>query len=332
MKPVILAVDVGGTKTNLALAQVGKRSLTFLAQQTVRNQQYPSLESILKEFLKAHGVEPTQACLGVAGPIVDGRCEATNIPWITDPKRVASAIGLPEVTLINDLEATAYGIETLPAKAFTVLNRGEAKPKTAIAVIAPGTGLGEAALIWDGTRYRAVPSEGGHVDFAPRNELEMDLLRDLTKRFGGHVSYERVLSGPGKVAIYQFLKETGRSSEPEDVATALAVEDPSPLISEFGLSGRSPRCAQALDLFVSILGAEAGNLCLKFLARGGVYLGGGIVPSILPKLKDGTFMKSFIEKGRFTELLSRIPVRVILEEKTALFGAAKYAALTNHWR
>ncbi len=330
MTRVILAADVGGTKTNLALAKPAKSRLAFLAEATVRNQQYPSLESILKEFLTEHGAEPTHACLGVAGPIVDGCCAATNMPWIIDTKRVAAAVKLKVVTLINDLTATAYGIEILPPKAFAVLNKGEAKPKSAIAVIAAGTGLGEAALIWDGKRYRAVPSEGGHADFAPRNELEIDLLRELTKRFG-HVSYERLVSGPGKVAIYQFLKETGRWSEPEEIAKALEVEDPSPLISEYGLSGRSTLCAKALELFVSIYGAEAGNLVLKFLARSGVYIGGGIAPTILPKLTDGTFMSAFTDKGRFTELLSKVPVRVILEEKTALYGAASYAALAgNH--
>ncbi len=323
--PLILAGDVGGTKTNVALFRPHGARLTLVSQKRLRNRSYPSLEAILKEFLSEQRATPTRACLGLAGPIVDGHCEATNLPWVIDTQRVKRAVELDTVTLLNDLEATAYGLATLPPTAFAVLNKGRPQPHGTVAVIAAGTGLGEAALIWDGSRYRAMASEGGHADFAPRNELEIELLCYLSKQFG-HVSYERILSGPGKAALYDFLKSTGRGEEPAWLAKALAVDDPSPIVSAMGLNGRSKLCADALRLFVSIYGAEAGNLALKSLARGGVYVGGGIAPTILPKIKDGTFLQAFIDKGRFRRLLSEIPVRVILEEKAALFGAAHYAA------
>ena len=297
----------------------------MIAHRTLRSRDYPHLEAIVKEFLADQRVGPGRACFGVAGPIVDGHCAATNLPWRIDEHTVKRTVGLRSVTLLNDLEAMAYGIHTLPETAFALLNRGQAQRAGTIAVIAAGTGLGEAALVWGGRHYRAVASEGGHADFAPRNALEVELLRYLSKRFD-HVSYERILSGPGKVNLYRFLKDTGRGREPAWLAARLAVKDPSPVISEMALNGRSRLCTSALDLFVSIYGAEAGNLALKFLARGGVYVGGGIAPTILPKLRDGTFLRAFTDKGRLAPLLSRLPVRVILEEKTALYGAASYAA------
>ena len=324
---MILAGDVGGTKTQVALFRRSGAKLRLVAHRSVRSRRYPGLGAIVKEFLTRARVRPVRACFGVAGPVLNDRSQATNLPWVIDARTLTRTLGLRAVSLINDLEAMAYGALTLPPSAFAVLKRGAAQPHGAIAVIAAGTGLGEAALIWDGRRYRAVPSEGGHADFAPRNELEVALLRSLAKRFG-HVSYERILSGPGKVAIYRFLKTSGRGTESARVAAQLAAEDdPSPLISELALSGRSALCAKTLDLFVSIYGAEAGNVALKVLARGGVYIGGGIAPSILPKLKSGAFIRAFTDKGRLKPLLSRIPVRVILEEKAALYGAAHYALL-----
>jgi glucokinase len=320
---VVLAGDVGGTKTNLALFTNQAGRLQPIAQRSFPSRQASGLEAILKEFLQGDTVRLAGACFGLAGPVVDGRCQATNLPWVVDANSLQRALGCNAVGLLNDLEATAYGIQTLAPEACVVLNAGHPQPRGAIAVIAAGTGLGEAALIWDGSRYRAVASEGGHTDFAPRNELEIELLRDLGKQFG-HVSYERIVSGPGKVGVYQFLRETGRGAEPEWLAGLLRAGDPSPVISEMALNGRSELCAHALKLFVSIYGAEAGNLALKYLARGGVYVGGGIAPTILPMLQDGTFMRAFADKGRFSALLSDIPVRVILEERTALFGAAHY--------
>lgn len=322
---MILAGDIGGTKTNLASFEASGGRLVPVAQRSVPSADYPGLEAIIQEFLKNQTVELTAACFGIAGPVVDGRAHPTNLPWLVDVQVLQRTLGLKTVGLINDLEATAYGVQTLPEKAFAVLNAGDAQPQGTMAIIAAGTGLGEAALIWNGQRYQAAASEGGHTDFAPRNELEMELLRYLVKQFG-HVSYERVLSGPGKVHVYQFLKERGRGKEPAWLTKLLTEGDPSPVISEMALNGRSELCVKALKLFASIYGAEAGNLALKYLARGGVYLGGGIAPKMLPFLQDGTFMQAFVDKGRLSELLSRIPVRVILEERTALFGAAYYGS------
>lgn len=320
---MILAGDVGGTKTNLALFANQDRRVTPINLRTFPSQQYPRLEAILEEFLSGHAGDLTGACFGIAGPVVDGRCQATNLPWVVDARTLQRTLKLADVSLINDLEATAYGIPALPEEAFAVLNPGEPHLHAPIAVVAAGTGLGEVALIWDGARYRTIASEGGHTDFAPRNLLEIELCRFLLDTFN-HTSYERVLSGPGLLNIYRFLKDVGQGEEPAWLAEQLAAGDPSAVISEHALSRRSVLCEKALELFVSIYGAEAGNLALKLLSRGGVYLGGGIAPKILQKLQEGIFMKAFTGKGRLSSLLSRIPVRVILEERAALYGAASY--------
>ena len=323
---MILAGDIGGTKTNLACFQPDGERLTPVAERTVKSADYPGLEAIVELFLRETTLVPTSACFGVAGPVIDGQCKATNLPWVVETASLQRILGLPSVSLINDLEATAYGTQTLPAESFALLQAGQPQPQGNVVIIAAGTGLGEAALLWGNGRYRAMASEGGHADFAPRTPLELELCQYLLKTFG-HASYERVLSGPGKLNIYRFLKETGRWEEPAWLTKELANGDPSAKISQFGLSGRSELCVQALDLFVSIYGAEAGNLALKFLARGGVYVGGGIAPKIIKKLTDGMFMKAFTEKGRMEAFLSTIPVRVVLEQKTALYGAAQYGWL-----
>jgi glucokinase len=320
---MILAGDIGGTKTNLACFAPHGDRLTVVEERTVRSADYPGLDTIVQEFLAGRTVPLTGACFGIAGPVIQGRCEATNLPWVVETRVLQRTLGLPSISLINDLEATAYGTQTLPEESFALLQAGSPQPRGNIAVIAAGTGLGEAALLWDNGRSRAIASEGGHADFAPRTLLELELCQYLVKTFG-HASYERVLSGPGKLNIYRFLKETGRWEEPAWLAEELTSGDPSAKISEYGLSGRSELCVQALDLFASIYGAEAGNLALKFLARGGVYVGGGIAPKLLKKLTDGAFMKAFREKGRLASLLSTIPVRGVLEQKTALYGAAHY--------
>ena len=320
---VILAGDVGGTKTNLACFAVQDETLTPVVERSVPSANYSSLETILQELMKDHTLNFTGACFGVAGPVVDGRLQATNLPWIVDVKALQRTLKLETVGLINDLEATAYGIEILPEKAFVTLHTGQPSPHGNRAVIAAGTGLGEGMLLWEGQRFRAIASEGGHADFAPRNPLEIELFRFLLGRFG-RVSYERVLSGPGLVNIYRFLKETGRGEEPAWLTEQLTSDDPAAVISENALAGRSDLCVKSLDLFVSIYGAEAGNLALKVMASGGVYVGGGIAPKVLQKLKGGTFMKAFTDKGRLSPFLSQIHVRVILEERAALYGAAHY--------
>ena len=323
---VILAGDIGGTKTHIGCFTAERGTLSLTAERSFPSGSFPGLEAIIERFLAGHPDRVTSACFGVAGPVERGRCQATNIPWVVDAQSLQRALGCDAVWLINDLEAMAYGILTLPTSAFATLNTGQAQPHGTMAVIAAGTGLGEAALVWDGQHYHAVASEGGHTDFAPRNELEIELLRYLLKRFG-RVSYERILSGPGKVSVYQFLKDTGHGEEPAWLTKRFAQGDPSPIISEMALNGRSGLCAKALELFVSIYGAEAGNLALKCLSRGGVYVGGGIAPTVLPLLQDGTFMQAFSDKGRMSSLLSRMPVRVILEPRAPLFGAAHYATM-----
>lgn len=346
---MILAGDIGGTKTNLALFDWTTKRVEPVRAQTFASPDFGSLEEIVTEFLNplakplfepaeeepssepssasAPGASPTieAACFGVAGPVLQNRSRTTNLPWVVDGAELAKRFEIPHVLLLNDLEATAYGLLILRPDEMSVLSAGCPSPaKGAIALIAAGTGLGEAILFWDGARYRPMPSEGGHTDFAPNNDIEIELLRYLRLSYP-HVSYERVLSGAGLHAIYEFLRDTKRN-EPAWVAERLKVGDPAAVIAEIGLSGQAEICKQALDLFVSIYGSEAGNLALKALALDGVYVGGGIAPKLLLKLQDGTFMGAFTGKGRYKQLLSSIPVRVILNQKTALLGAASVAA------
>jgi len=320
----ILVGDIGGTNTRLAIVEIVKGHFNFLAEETFSSREEPSLESALRKFL-ANPIHPiTQACLGVAGPVRDGRCEATNLPWVIDSKQIALQLNLPRVGLINDWEAGAHGIAALETRDFEVLNPGTHDAKGNRAVISAGTGLGEVGLFWDEREYRPFASEGGHADFAPRNHLEMDLLDYLLKRHA-RVSVERVISGPGLSNIYQFLKETGHGEEPTWLVDQMRHKDPQVVITENALGGKSLLCTQALDLFVSLYGAEAGNLALKVMATGGVYLGGGIAPKIIAKLRDPVFMNAFTAKGRMRPLLQAIPVRVILNPKVALLGAARCA-------
>jgi glucokinase len=323
-KGVILVGDIGGTNTRLAIIDMVKGHFNFLAEETFASREEPSLESALRKFLSKALHPITRASLGVAGPIRHGRCEATNLPWVIDSQEIARQLNLPRIGLINDWEAGAYGIAGLETKDFEVLNQGTHDAQGNRAVIAAGTGLGEVGLFWDGKEYTPFPSEGGHADFAPRNHLEMDLLDYLLKRHA-RVSAERVISGPGLFNIYQFLKDTGRAEEPIWLVDQMRQKDPPVVITENALAGKSSLCTQALDLFISLYGAEAGNLALKVMATGGLYLGGGIAPKILAKLKDPVFMNAFTAKGRMRPLLQAIPVRVILNPKVALIGAARHA-------
>jgi glucokinase len=323
-KGAILVGDIGGTNTRLAIVELVKGHFTLLAEETFASREEPSLESPLRKFLSNPLHPISRACFGVAGPVRDGRCEATNLPWVIDSKKLALELNLPRVSLINDLEANAYGIVSLEDRDFEVLNQGTQDARGNRAVVSAGTGLGEAALFWDDREYRPVASEGGHSDFAPRTHLEMDLLDYLLKRHA-RVSAERVISGQGLYNIYQFLKDTRRAEEPTWLADEMRQRDPPPVITENALKGKSSLCAQALDLFVSLYGAEAGNVALKVMATGGVYLGGGIAPKIIAKLRDPVFMNAFTAKGRMRPLLQAMPVRVILNPKAALLGAARCA-------
>lgn len=336
---MILAGDIGGTKTTLALYNKDEGCFKPLRSQTFASREHPDFFSVIDTFLTgprallSSGENRNQtiknACFGIAGPIFNQQCTATNLPWIIDAQQISRRYTITKVHLLNDLEAMAYGTLTLPKTASVRLNtetglQTAAAPPGNRAVIAAGTGLGEALLYWDGAAYHPSASEGGHSDFAPRNPTEIALLEYLLKRHS-RVSYERVLSGPGLFTLYEFMKQRGHGGESPWLTERLVSEDPAAVISEAALAEQSDLCVHTLDLFVSLLGAEAGNLALKYLATGGVYLGGGIAPKILCKLKDGTFMKAFLHKGRFSSLLEKIPVWVILDPQTALHGAAQFA-------
>lgn len=321
---MLLAGDIGGTKTSLAIYSREGGARAPLSDATFPSTLYPNLESLVREFLDQADVPVERATFGVAGPVVGGRATITNLSWVIDEAELQSALNLSAVRLLNDLEAIGYGVPFLEPEDLHTLNEGQPVPGGAIAVIAPGTGLGEAFLTWDGTRYRSHATEGGHTDFAPTNDRQVGLLRYLLERFD-HVSYERVCSGMGLPNIYTYLKDSGYAEEPAWMAGELAAaDDPTPVIVNAALDSERPceLCVATLDVFVSILGAEAGNLALKVLATGGVYVGGGIPPRILSILEHGPFMESFRSKGRFSDLMSRMPVHVILNPKVALLGAA----------
>jgi len=323
---MLLAGDVGGTKTNLGIYSADSGPRKAIAESTFPSGRYASLEELVSEFLSQVSIEIERASFGVAGPVVAGRARITNLPWVIEENQMRKTLHLKSVRLFNDLEAIAYGVTLLEKDDLHTLNEGENIPRGTLAVIAPGTGLGEAFLMWDGERYRAYPSEGGHSDFGPNSDLEIDLLRYLHKKFG-HVSLERICSGQGLPNIYAYLKESGYAEEPAWLAEQLAAtDDPTPLIVNVALNAerRCELCHAAIEIFISALGAEAGNLALKVMATGGIYLGGGIPPRIISLLNDGSFMESFTNKGRFSEMVSRIPVHVILNSKIALIGAAFY--------
>jgi len=323
---MILAGDIGGTSARLASFEAAHGNLRLVAEQEYPSGKYGGLSDIVEEFVAAHAIRVVCACFGVAGPVRVGRVKTPNLPWVIEDSALARQLGLDAVSLINDLEANAWGIAALGADDVLILNPGVPAAQGNAGVIAAGTGLGEAGLFWDGERHRPFACEGGHVDFAPCNALEVDLLRHLMQKFG-RVSYERVLSGPGLRNIYEFLRESGRGMETPAVVEEMRDQDAAAVIARAALENRCQLCADALALFVSIYGAEAGNVALKLLAVAGVYIGGGIAPKIVSKLQDGTFMRAFVGKGRMQPLLESIPVRVILNPKTALLGAARYAAL-----
>ncbi len=323
---LIVAADVGGTKTTIDLLTVRGTRLRPLLRQSFPSRDFPSLAAMVTQCLRAagRGARIAGACFGVAGPVVRETCRTSNLPWTVHLRDLRSALATSAVALINDVEATAYGIERLPAKALLTLNAGRPQARGNRALIAAGTGLGEALLVWDGRAYRPSASEGGHADFAPRSPLEAELLQWLWRDYA-HVSYERVVSGPGLVRIYRFLRARRRGAEPSWLTAALHRHDPAAIISQAGLARRDACCRQALELFTSLYGAETGNLAMKAFATGGVYVGGGIAPKIAPLLRRGGFLRAFLDKGRMRRLLAKMPVQVLLEEHTAVLGAAHYA-------
>jgi glucokinase len=324
--PVILAGDIGGTHTRLALVGIRDGRLALACEATVPSRAHATLEEIVEAFVGHAGQVVTHAGFGIAGPVRDGIVDATNLPWHVQTASLAARLSLPEVTVVNDLEATAYGLAALTPADLVTLQAGKPEPRGNAAVIAAGTGLGEAGLVWDGRQRRPFASEGGHADFAPTDETQVELYRHLAREHG-HVSVERVLSGPGLYTIYQFLRDTGSGPEPEWLTEALRRGEPPAVISEAALSGRSAVCARALDVFVRAYGAEAGNLGLRTMATAGVYVGGGIAPKILSKLQAPAFLDAFRAKGRLRSVLDAMPVHVIVSDQVGLLGAARSAAL-----
>ncbi|HZF70176.1 glucokinase [Sulfuricurvum sp.] len=323
---MILAGDIGGTKTNLALFEMVEGTPRIQVRQQYESRAFSSLSDVITAF-KADIKEWTvdAACFGIAGPIIAGNCKTTNLPWEITTADLQTQLQTDKVRLLNDLEATAYGMLYLRDEEFVTLNTGESVNANR-AVIAAGTGLGEAMLFWDGAGYYPVGSEGGHTDFAPMNEQHDDLLRWLRVRYPSHVSIERILSGPGIAAVYYFLRESGFAPEPKAMLGLSEGEERSALISRCALEENDPLCVETLRLFVEIYGSEAGNLALKTMSLGGVYIGGGIAPKILPAIVSGTFMEAFVKKGRFEALLRSMPVKISLNAETALLGAAHFAA------
>lgn len=325
---MILAGDIGGTKTNLAYVRAHASRLEIVQVWSYASREHNSLRQILEELRREHPEEITAAAFGIAGPVVNGRCEATNLPWVVDAREIATALALARCHLLNDLEATAYGVLNLGAEETVVLNPGVPVQHAAIAVIAAGTGLGEGGLVWNGSAYKALPSEGGHSDFAPRNELEIDLLRFMLHRYE-RVSVERLVSGPGLFNIYQFFRSRATYPEPAWLRRKLDTADPPAVVSQAAMEQKDECCAQALEMFVSLYGAEAGNLALKLLATGGIYIGGGIAPKIVSWMERGSFLKSLTHKGRFSALIAGIPVRVVMNDRAALLGAAHIALMQS---
>lgn len=330
-KAMILAGDIGGTKTNLGLYTEENGHPRLKKLETYSSRDTIDLESLIVGFLETHPFPVQAACFGIAGPVMRGEGRITNLPWRVSESRLKRRFKWPGVRLINDLTATAQAVPLLKGRDLVTLNRARAGKGGNLALIAPGTGLGQALLIDEDGRWVPVPSEGGHVEFAPNNEDEISFWRYLHQRFG-HVSIERVLSGPGLVNVYSWLRESGGYKEPSWLSRMLEGRDPARVISETALKGRSRLCAASLNMFASIFGAVCGNLALTGMTTGGVYLGGGIPPKILPVLKRDPFMKAFTDKGRFSDFMKKIPVRVIMNERAALLGAARCALKLNPLR
>jgi glucokinase len=324
----ILAADVGGTNTRLAHYQVASTSdLVLLDERVFSSTAAANLSAIVSQFLDQLGdYKIERACIGIAGPVIDQTCNTTNLPWRVSAAQIRDHFGFGQAWLMNDLEANAWGIEALQESDFFILNSGREQRQGNRSIISAGTGLGEAGITWNGLAYQPFASEGGHTDFSPATVLEFELHHWLAERYG-HVSWERLVSGPGLENLYHFLLEHGGQPIPEEISRLISQRGVAPAVSHAALEGRDPLCLETLDLFLHLYGREAGNHALKMMATGGVYLGGGIAPRILSRLKNGPFLQAFFDKGRMRPLMETMPIRVILNDKAALLGAARYAAL-----
>jgi glucokinase len=321
---IILAGDIGGTKCNIAVFRVVSDTLTMERNERFHSSAYPGLNAILREFLAEEKRAIVAACFGVPGPVKNGRAHPTNLTWGVDAEELASEFEITYVKILNDLEANAYGIAELKESDFAIIQKGSPEAEGNRCVVSPGTGLGEGGLFWDGKKHRVWACEGGHTDFAPRNELEIALLEYLIKQYG-HVSCERVVSGMGIENIYKFLRDTGRGKEVPEVVAEMKAGDAGAVISRHAAIGDCTICVQTVEIFVSCLGAEAGNMALKSMATGGVFLGGGIPAKMISQIRSVAFTHSFNDKGRLAALMQSMPVKVILNDQAALLGAARYA-------
>jgi glucokinase len=322
----ILAGDIGGTKSNLAIFSIVDDALAIVRNHRFPSSAYPSLNAIIGEFLKDEKGHVLGACFGVPGPVKNGVARPTNLKWGVNAAEIEQEFSIPQVSILNDLEANAYGITELGSDDFVIIQEGSPEPEGNRCVVSPGTGLGEGGLYWDVKRkkYRVWACEGGHTDFGPRNDLEIALLQYLIKEYG-HVSYERVVSGMGIENIYKFLRDTARGQELPQVAAEMKRSDPGLVISKYADSRECPMCVRTTEIFVSAFGAEAGNMALKTMSTGGVYLGGGIPAKMLNEERRAMFIQSFNEKGRLSRVMQTMPVRIILNDQAALLGAARYA-------
>lgn len=329
---MILAGEIGATRTRLAAFQTESNKLQCVVKKTYLSQEHAGLSEILTSFVMGEGIPVHSACLGVAGPVRAGKSKISNLEWTIDSRALASQLKLNSVGLLNDLEAYAYGVDALESKDFIILSGGIEDAEGNRAVISARTGLGVAGLYWDGFRHHPFACEGGHVDFAPKNELEMDLAQYLRKKYE-HVSCERILSGPGIKNIYDFLRDSKKGEEPDWLRDQLNVAKDQPaLISQLALEHKAAICEQTLSIFVSVYGSETGNCALNFMATGGVFIGGSIAAKIVPKMQDPLFMKSFLNKGRMQSLLADMPVKIIINDDTGLMGAARYTLIQKAFR
>jgi glucokinase len=325
---MILAGDIGGTKVHLALYDFAGGRLVAVRDHKFPASEYPSLDQVVKAFLvDGEREKVAAACFGCPGPVRDGRLKLTNLPWTLDTRDLTKSLGMEHIFLINDLEANGYGIPELAAESIVTLQEGDTQAAGHRGLVSAGTGLGECLLVWDGKlgRHLPLPSEGGHGDFAARNPREIALLEYLLRTLKGRVSIERVVSGLGIQNVYRFLRDDQKLEEPKWLRERMEAEDPNAVIGQCAEDGSSEICAETMRIFVSAYGAEAGNVALKVLAAGGIYLGGGVAPKSLKIMQDGEFLKAFLDKGRLSPLLQSVPVRIILDETCALLGAAAYA-------
>ena len=329
---MILAGEIGATRTRLAAFETEGNQLQCAVEKTYMSQQHDGLPGILAHFIKTEGIPVHSACFGVAGPVRAGRSKISNLPWVIDAREIAKQLRLNSVGLLNDLEAYAYGIDGLESKDFITLSEGAEGAEGNRAVISAKTGLGMAGLYWDGFRHHPFACEGGHADFAPRNELQMELLSYLQKKYG-RISCERILSGPGIKNIYDFLRDAHKAEEPEWLRAQMSVApDPPALISQMALEHKSAICDQTLSIFVSIFGAQTGNCALNFMSTGGIFIGGVIAAKIAPKMKDPVFMESFLDKGRMAAILKDMPVMIVTNDDCGMIGAARYTLIQKAFR